>query len=198
MPKVGLLAFAVFPLVTWANWLSPLKALLPILLTLVGNFTVLKVVSPEAILSGITVKLVAGLKSKVLKLAIPLKAPLPIEVTEAGNVIEPKFVPLKASLPIDCKLLPKAALLSTFAVFAVLTVPNWLAPLKALLSILLTLAGNVMLVKRVLPSKAEAPIVLRFVLLCKFKLVMLVPLINCAPNELTLFGKFKVVNLEHP
>ena len=55
-----------------------------------------------------------------------------------------------------------------------------------------------MLVKLVLPSKAEAPIVVRCVLFCKFKLVMPVPLINCAPNEVTLFGKFKVVNLEHP
>lgn len=27
---------------------------------------------------------------------------------------------------------------------------------------------------------------------------MLVTLINCAPNELTLFGKVKVVKLEHP
>ena len=94
--------------------------------------------------------------------------------------------------------MPKAALLSTFAVFAVLTVPNWVAPLKALFSILLTLAGNVMLVKLVLPSKAEAPIVVRFVLFCKFKLLMPVLLINCAPNEVTLLGKVKFVKLEHP
>ena len=187
----------MFVVLTVLNWVSPLKALLPILLTLAGNFTVLKVVSPEAILSGITVKLVARLKSKVLKLVIPLKAPLPIELTEAGSVIEPNFVFLKASLPIDCKLLPKVGLLA-FAVFPLLTVANWLAPLNALLSILLTLAGNVMLFKRALFSKAEAPIVLRFVLLAKFKLVMPVPLINCAPNVLTLFGKFKVVKLEHP
>lgn len=54
-----------------------------------------------------------------------------------------------------------------------------------------------MLVKRVLFSKAEAPIVVRCVLL-KFKLLMLVPLIKCAPNELTLLGKDKVVKFEHP
>ena len=75
--------------------------------------------------------------------------------------------------------------------------PNFVF-LKALFSILLTLAGNVMLVKRVLFSKAEAPIVVRFVLLAKFKLLMLVSLIKCVPNELTLAGKFKVVKLEHP
>ena len=122
-----------------ANAVSLLKALSPILiLPVLGNCT-------------------------VLKLAILLKAPLPIEVTEAGSVIEPNFVPL-----------------------------------KTLLSILLTLAGNVMLLKLVLFSKAEAPIVLRFVLLAKFKLVMPVPLINCAPNVLTLLGKFKVVKFEHP
>ena len=55
-----------------------------------------------------------------------------------------------------------------------------------------------MLVKLVLPSKAEAPIVVRFVLFCKFKLLMPVPLINCAPNEVTLLGKVKFVKLEHP
>lgn len=59
------------------------------------------------------------------------------------------------------------------------------------------LAGNVMLVKRVLFSKTES-IVLRFVLLCKSNLVMPVPLINCAANKVTLFGKVKVVKLEHP
>ena len=186
------------PLLTVANWVAPLKALLPIEVTPLGKVTLLKFVSFKAILSGIAVKPVAGLRFKVCKLGILLKAPLPIVLTEVGSVIEVNFVPLKASLPIDCKLVPKVALLSTFAVFAVLTVPNWVAPLKALLSILLTLAGNVMLVKRVLPSKAEAPIVVRFVLLCKSKLLMLVPLINCAPNELTLFGKFKVVKFEHP
>ena len=199
MPKVALLStFAAFAVLTVPNWVSPLKALLPIDLTPLGKVTLLKFVSFEAILSGIAVKPVAGLRSKVCKLAIPLKAPLPIVLTEVGNVIEVNFVPLKASLPIDCKLVPKVALLSTFAVFAVLTVSNWIAPLKALLSILLTLAGNVMLVKCVLPSKAEAPIVLRFVLLCKFKLLMLVPLIKCAPNELTLLGKVKVLKFEHP
>ena len=199
LPKVGLLACVVFPLLTVANLPSPLKALLPIDRTpLLGKFTVVNSVSPEAILLGIVVKLVAALKFKVVKLVILLKAPLPIEVTESGSVIESNFVFLKASLPIDCKRLPKVGLLSTFAVFAVLTVPNWVAPLKALLSILLTLAGNVMLVKLVLPSKAEVPIVVRFVLLCKFKLLMPVPLINRAPNEVTLFGKFKVVKLEHP
>ena len=171
---------------------------MPILLTLAGNFTVLKVVSPEAILSGITVKLVAGLKSKVLKLVILLKAPLPIEVTEAGSVIEDNFVFLKASLPIDCKLLPKVGWPLVFAVFPLVTWVNWLAPLKALLPIDLTLAGNVMLFKCVLFLKAESPIVVRFVLLCKFKLLMLVPLINDSPNELTLLGKFKVVKFEHP
>lgn len=62
----------------------------------------------------------------------------------------------------------------------------------------LTLACNVMLVKCVLFLKAESPIVVRCVLLCKSKLLMLVPLINCAANELTLFGKFKVVKFEHP
>ena len=62
---------------------------------------------------------------------------------------------------------------------------------------LVILVGNVMLVKRVLPSKAEAPIVLRFVLL-KFKLFMPVPLINRAPNEVTLLNKDKFVKLEHP
>ena len=62
----------------------------------------------------------------------------------------------------------------------------------------LTLAGNVMLVKCVLFLKAESPIVVRCVLFCKSKLLMLVPLINCAPNELTLLGKVKVVKFEHP
>ena len=136
---VGVLNKLLLVVVKLANVLSPLKALSPIVtLPLVGNFTILKFV-------------------------ISLKAPLPIEVTEAGSVIEVNFVFL-----------------------------------KALFSILLTLAGNVMLVKCVLPSKAEAPIVVRFVLLCKFKLVMPVPLINCAPNELTLLGKVKFVKLEHP
>ena len=121
-----------------ANVVSPLKALSPILiLPLLGNCT-------------------------VCKLVILLKATVPIEVTESGSIIEPNFVPLKASWPM-----------------------------------VLTLAGNVMLFKCVLLSKAEAPIVVRFVLL-KFKLLMLVSLINCAPNVLTLFGKFKVVKFEHP
>ena len=170
---------------------------MPIDLTPLGKVTLLKLVSFEAILSGIAVKPAARLRSKVCKLPILLKAPLPIELTEAGSVIEVSFVFLKASLPIDCKLLPKVGLLA-FAVFPLLTVANWVAPLNALLSILLTLAGNVMLLKLVLFSKAEAPIVLRFVLLAKFKLVMPVPLINCAPNVLTLLGKFKVVKFEHP
>ena len=147
---------------------------------------------------GIAVKWVAWLRSKVSKLVILLKAPLPIELTLAGSVIKPNFVFLKASLPIVLKLSPKVALLPVFAVLPLLTWANSVAPLKALFSILLTLVGNVMLFKRVLLSKAEAPIVVRFVLLCKFKLVMPVPLINCAPNEVTLFGKDKVVKFEHP
>ena len=199
LPKVAPLpTFAVAPLVTWANSRDPLKALSPIELTPLGNFTVLKVVSFEAILLGIAVKPVAGLRSKVCKLPILLKAPLPIEFTESGSVIEPNFVPLKALAPIVLKLLPKVAPLLTFAVAPVLTWANSRAPLKALLPIVLTLAGNVMLFKCVLFSKAEAPIVVRFVLLAKFKLVMPVSLIKCAPNELTLFGKFKVVKFEHP
>ena len=198
MPKVAWpLVPAVVPLLTWFNWLSPLKALSPILLTLAGNFTVLKVVSFEAILLGIAVKRVAWLRSKVSKLVILLKAPLPIELTLAGSVIEPNLVPLKASWPIDCKLLPKVGWPLVPVVVPVLTWFNWLAPLKALLPMVVILAGNVMLFKLALFSKAES-IVLRFVLLCKFKLVMPVPLINCAPNEVTLFGKDKVVNLEHP
>ena len=186
----------MFPLLTWANWLSPLKALSPIEVTPLGNFTVLKVVSFKAILAGISCKLFAWLRSKVLKLAILLKAPLPIVLTEAGSVIEAKCVPLKASWPILSKLLPKVAWPLVPAVFPTLTVPNWLAPLKALLPMLVILVGNVMLFKRVLPSKAES-IVLRFVLLCKSNLVMPVPLIKCAPNEVTLFGKVKDANLEH-
>ena len=200
LPKIApLSACAVLPVLTWVNSPSPLKALSPIeVTTLLGKVTLLKVVSPEAILLGISVKWVAALKFKVFKLVILLKAPLPIEVTVAGSVIEPNFVPWKALLPILSKRLPKVAPLPAFAVVPLLTVANWLAPLKALLSILLTLAGNVMLFKCVLFSKAEAPIVVRFVLLCKFKLFMLVPLINRAPNVLTLFGKDKVVKLEHP
>ena len=198
-PKVAWpLVPAVVPILTVANWLSPLKALLPIVRTpLLGKFTVANFASPEAILSGIVFNWVAWLKFKVCNSPIPLKAPLPIELTVAGSVIEPNFVPLKASLPIDCKLVPKVGLLA-FAVLPTLTWFNSVAPLKALLSILLTLAGNVMFCKCVLFSKAEVPIVLRFVLLCKFKLLMLVPLINRAPNELTLLGKFKVASPEHP
>ena len=186
------------PLLTVANWVAPLKALLPIEVTPAGNVTVLKRASPEAILWGIVFKPVAAFKFKVVKLAILLKAPSPIVLTEAGSVIEPNFVPLKASLPIDCKLLPKVAPLAGGVVAPLLTVANWVAPLKALFSILLTLAGNVMLLKWSLPSKAEAPIVVRFVLLPKFKLSMPVPLINCLPNKLTLLGKSNLLRFEHP